>query len=196
MAILSAGPCASGSVPPGSYCRPLRHAHRFSPRRGGLADGPLPARNPMSRAPQRIPQAPGRRRSLLWNTPHWRLVWQFLPLDQVPAHLVGRQQTLGLRDDWERIWPELWLKIDRDELEILKRTRSGDVLATELTLGGTTLPVVIKRPRKRYWYRYLYDAFRRSRSWRGWVKGWNLIAQVTSPPRGPCSQWKSAGMAT
>ena len=39
------------------------------------------------------------------------------------------------------------------------------------------VPVVIKRPRKRYWYRYLNEIPRRSRSWRGWMKGWNLIAR-------------------
>ncbi|HSU65797.1 MAG TPA: lipopolysaccharide kinase InaA family protein [Tepidisphaeraceae bacterium] len=80
-------------------------------------------------------------------------------------------------DDWQRIWPDLWRKIESDQLKILKRSRSGDVFATEITLGGQTLPVIIKRPRKRYWYRYLNEIPRRSRSWRGWAKGWNLIAR-------------------
>ena len=79
--------------------------------------------------------------------------------------------------DWEKIWPELWKQIENDELRILKRSRSGDVFATELVLGGKPLQVVIKRPFKRYWYRYVNEVFRRSRSWRGWAKGWHLIAR-------------------
>jgi tRNA A-37 threonylcarbamoyl transferase component Bud32 len=80
-------------------------------------------------------------------------------------------------EDWERLWPELWGKIERDEFQILKRTRSGDVLSADIHLAGETIPVIIKRPRKRYWYRYLYDAFRASRSWRAWEKAWNLITR-------------------
>jgi tRNA A-37 threonylcarbamoyl transferase component Bud32 len=79
--------------------------------------------------------------------------------------------------DWERQWPDLLDKIERDQLPVLKRSRSGDVLLADLVLGGEPIRVVIKRPRKRYWYRYIYDAFRRSRSWRSWMKGWNLIAR-------------------
>lgn len=81
------------------------------------------------------------------------------------------------REDWERIWPQLWRRIDADELRVLKRSRSGDVVATELELGGRTLQVVIKRPYKRHWWRYLNEIPRRSRSWRGWLKGWHLIAR-------------------
>lgn len=81
------------------------------------------------------------------------------------------------RHDWERELPLLWEKIDRDELLVLKRSRSGDVLASEVTVGGAKLAVVIKRPRKRYWYRYLNEIPRRSRSWRTWVKAWGLIAR-------------------
>lgn len=81
------------------------------------------------------------------------------------------------REDWQRIWPDLWRKIEADELRVLKRSRSGDVVATELELGGRTLQVVIKRPYKRYWWRYLNEIPRRSRSWRGWLKAWHLIAR-------------------
>lgn len=86
--------------------------------------------------------------------------------------------TLSItRADWERIWPDLWRKIEADELRVLKRSRSGDVVAAELELGGRMLQVVIKRPYKRYWWRYLNEIPRRSRSWRGWLKGWHLIAR-------------------
>lgn len=81
------------------------------------------------------------------------------------------------REEWERIWPELWRKIEADELRVLKRSPSSDVVATELELGGRTVQVVVKRPFKRHWWRYLNEIPRRSRSWRGWLKGWHLIAR-------------------
>lgn len=89
-------------------------------------------------------------------------------------------QASGLtisREEWERQWPELWQRIEADQLTVLKRSRSGDVLAGEICLGGRTLAVVIKRPKKRSWFRYVKDLPRRSRSWRSWVKAWNLIAR-------------------
>jgi tRNA A-37 threonylcarbamoyl transferase component Bud32 len=88
----------------------------------------------------------------------------------------GSRLTVQL-SDWEQQWPELLSQIERDELPVIKRTRSGDVLSAELRLGQKRVPVVIKRPRKRYWYRYIFDAFRRSRSWRSWMKGWSLISR-------------------
>ena len=78
---------------------------------------------------------------------------------------------------WQAAWPSLLSQLDRDELQILKRTRSGDVLAGTIQLGQNAVKVIIKRPRRRYWYRYIFDLFRRSRSWRSWVKAWNLIAR-------------------
>ena len=84
--------------------------------------------------------------------------------------------TIG-QADWERQWSVLLDQVENDRLEVIKRSRSGDVLAGEITLDGRVLPVVIKRPRKRYWYRYLNDIPRRSRSWRSWVKAWNLIVR-------------------
>jgi tRNA A-37 threonylcarbamoyl transferase component Bud32 len=143
-----------------------------------LAGGAMPRRNPL---------APALRNAFLkrvagdnkyfgrlnfgdWNGVFFRWTKFAKRWSQVSTITVERQ-------DWERLWPDLWQKIDADQFEILKRTRSGDVLAGEIELGGRTLPVVIKRPRKRYWYRYLNDIPRRSRSWRSWVKGWNLIAR-------------------
>lgn len=79
------------------------------------------------------------------------------------------------RADWEREFPRLLERLDRDELEVLKRSRSGDVLADRVTLGGSALPVIVKRPRRRYWYRYLNEIGRGSRAWRAWFKAWSLI---------------------
>ena len=79
--------------------------------------------------------------------------------------------------DWQRQWPLLRDQIKADRLTVIKRSRSGDVLAGAIAVGGRSLPVIIKRPRKRYWYRYINEAPRRSRSWRSWAKAWNLIAR-------------------
>lgn len=90
----------------------------------------------------------------------------------------SRASTLRIeKEEWEGIWPQLWQQIEADELRLLKRSRSGDVVAADLQLGGVTLAVIIKRPFKRHWYRYLNEIPRRSKSWRGWMKGWNLIAR-------------------
>lgn len=90
----------------------------------------------------------------------------------------SQASTLSINaSEWQAAWPALWQKLERDELKLLKRSRSGEVFAAEVTLGGAVLPIVIKRPRKRYWYRYLNEIPRRSKSWRGWAKGWHLIAR-------------------
>jgi tRNA A-37 threonylcarbamoyl transferase component Bud32 len=81
------------------------------------------------------------------------------------------------QDDWQRIWPELLGKIEADQLPVIKRGASGDVLASEIQIGGRTLPIIVKRPFKRYWYRYINEIGRGSRSWRAWHKAWTLVAR-------------------
>lgn len=143
-----------------------------------LADGPMPARNPMSaRLRSDFLKRLGDDDRYFGTLRLGDWTGSFFRSTKFPRTWSAASNLTVSREDWERLWPELWEKIERDELRVIKRTRSGDVLAAEITLGGVTLPVVIKRPRKRYWYRYVFDAFRRSRSWRGWVKGWNLIAR-------------------
>ncbi len=77
--------------------------------------------------------------------------------------------------DWQREWPLLLKKIEADQLPVIKRSRSGDVLSGEVTLGGEVLSVIIKRPRRRYWYRYLNEIGRGSRAYRAWRKAWSMI---------------------
>jgi tRNA A-37 threonylcarbamoyl transferase component Bud32 len=81
------------------------------------------------------------------------------------------------REDWQREWPVLLGKIERDELPVLKRSRSGDVLSAQITLAGQAIDVIVKRPRRRYWYRYLNEIGRGSRPHRAWKKSWQLIAR-------------------
>ena len=44
-------------------------------------------------------------------------------------------------------------------------------------LGGRPIPIIIKRPRRKYWYRYLNEIGRGGRARRAWRKSWNLIVR-------------------
>jgi tRNA A-37 threonylcarbamoyl transferase component Bud32 len=143
-----------------------------------LGGGPMPRRNPISESLRKEflkriggdDRYFGRLRFGQWSG-------NFFRYTKFPKTWSAASRLTVTTGDWERLWPELWGKIERDELQVLKRTKSGDVLAGEIELAGQTVPVIIKRPRKRYWYRYIYDAFRASRSWRAWEKAWNLITR-------------------
>ena len=77
-------------------------------------------------------------------------------------------------DDWQLAWPKLIQAIDDDEFTIIKRTASGDVLRGSIQAGERTLDVFIKRPRRKYWHRYLNEIGRGGRSRRAWRKAWSL----------------------
>jgi tRNA A-37 threonylcarbamoyl transferase component Bud32 len=79
--------------------------------------------------------------------------------------------------DWQREWPLLLKQIESDQLTVRKRSPSGDVLMGQIVLGGHPLEIVIKRPRRRYWYRYLNEIGRGSRPRRAWKKAWNLLVR-------------------
>lgn len=80
-------------------------------------------------------------------------------------------------DDWRSAWPKLLEQIEADDLEVIKRSRSGDVLGGQVAVGGNGIAVIVKRPRRRYWYRYLNEVGRGSRARRAWVKSWKMIAR-------------------
>src|SRR5207253_11130159 len=77
-------------------------------------------------------------------------------------------------DQWKQAWPRLWEQVDGDKLHVIKRSPSGDVLAGAVKLGGRTIEVIVKRPRRRYWYRYLNEIGRGARARRAWVKSWKM----------------------
>jgi tRNA A-37 threonylcarbamoyl transferase component Bud32 len=79
--------------------------------------------------------------------------------------------------DWIAAWPRLLAQIDSDQLEVLKRTASGDVLGGEMVLAGHPLSLIVKRPRRKLWYRYINEIGRGSRARRAWNKSWSLIAR-------------------
>ena len=80
-------------------------------------------------------------------------------------------------DDWQREWPKLLAAIEKNQLEGLKREKGGDVLAGEVTLGGRTISVVVKRPRHNKWHRYIKEFVRGLRARQAWTKAWSLVAR-------------------
>jgi hypothetical protein len=79
--------------------------------------------------------------------------------------------------DWEREWPLLLARMEGGLLEVIKSSRSGDVLAGEVTLAGRVVEVIVKRAKRKKWYRYVNEIGRGSRSWRAWKKSWNLLVR-------------------
>jgi tRNA A-37 threonylcarbamoyl transferase component Bud32 len=80
-------------------------------------------------------------------------------------------------EQWRRAWPQLLRQVEADQLQVIKRSPSGDVLAGAVELGGRVVDVVVKRPRRRYWYRYLNEIGRGARARRAWAKSWKMIAR-------------------
>lgn len=85
---------------------------------------------------------------------------------------------LELRPDhWAEAFPLLLQQIQSDQLEVIKRSNSGDVLAGEIVLGGRPLSVIVKRPWRKYYYRYAGDIIQGTRARRAWDKAWQLICR-------------------
>lgn len=80
-------------------------------------------------------------------------------------------------EDWEHEWPRLLARIEADQLEILKRSPSGDVLAGEVVLANRPVGVVVKRNRRRKLIRYITEIGRGGRASRGWTKAWSLVVR-------------------
>jgi tRNA A-37 threonylcarbamoyl transferase component Bud32 len=101
----------------------------------------------------------------------------FFKQAKFPRRWADASQLTFNADDWQIAWPKLLGQMEAGELEALKRSPSGDVWAGEMQLGGKKVPVVIKRPYKRYWYRYINEIGRGSRARRAWIKAWTMIAR-------------------
>jgi tRNA A-37 threonylcarbamoyl transferase component Bud32 len=76
---------------------------------------------------------------------------------------------------WQQAWPDLLQRIESGQLTVIKQSRSGEVLEGEVILSGKPIQVIIKRPKRRYWYRYLNEVGRGGRARRAWWKSWRLI---------------------
>ncbi len=101
----------------------------------------------------------------------------FYKYGKFPRRWAPMSRFPATREDWEREWPYLLARIQNDQLEILKRSASGDVLAGEVVLGGMPVSVVIKRPKRNKVNRYLTEIGRGSRVRRAWKKAWSLVVR-------------------
>jgi len=79
--------------------------------------------------------------------------------------------------DWQTAWAVIWSQIQSDTFNVIKRSRSGDVLGGEIVLGGRPIGVIIKRAKRRYWYRYINEIGRGVRARREWRKAWEAIVR-------------------
>lgn len=88
---------------------------------------------------------------------------------------ASRLEVMG--EQWKAALPPLLAKLRAGEFTALKASASGDVFATTLALGGRDVDVIIKRPHRRYWYRYLNEIGRGARARRAWKKAWHLVVR-------------------
>ena len=79
--------------------------------------------------------------------------------------------------DWQKAFPLMLQQIESGQFEVLKVGPSADVFAGEVILGGRPVSVVVKRPKRKFWYRYINEIGRGSRSRRAWKKAWQLIVR-------------------
>ncbi|MDB5300317.1 MAG: putative kinase [Phycisphaerales bacterium] len=157
-----------------------RYATRTDFLRGWEALGPggrLPLYNPLTNT---LAGTFLRRRATGENRYFGRIEsdgWRgaFFKQDKYPRRWSTASGLQVTREDWERELPRLLRQIDEGKLKVIKTSKSGDVIAGSVTVGGREVEVIIKRPRRRYWYRYLNEIGRGPRSRRAWFKAWKLI---------------------
>jgi len=140
--------------------------------------GPPPNKNPITAfLRQRFMQSITRNNRYFGrlNSEGWSGV--FYRQTKYPHRWSQLSQLKITDEDWQREWPVLWAKMQADQLPILKRSPSGDVLEATLNLAGKNVDVIIKRPKKKYWYRYVNEIGRGSRAMRAWRKSWNLLSR-------------------
>jgi tRNA A-37 threonylcarbamoyl transferase component Bud32 len=143
-----------------------------------LAAGPVPKKNrPGGRAYARFTRLiRGENRYFgRFNVDDWRGV--YFKHSRYPRRWSRTSREDLTEEAWREAWPQLLAKLESDQFTILKRGRSGDVLDGELVLGGRPFQVVVKRPRMKYWYRYITALGRPSRALRTWIKAWKMIAR-------------------
>ena len=94
-----------------------------------------------------------------------------------PVRWARASNAPAALEDWQREWPRLLALLRADQLDILKRDASGDILAGTVPLAGRPIDFVLKRPREKYLYRTLLAVLRRSRARRVWNKTLLLVAR-------------------
>lgn len=103
--------------------------------------------------------------------------WQGVCYKQFPSPQRWSRASQGTftARDWEQACTQLLAQMESDQLTVLKRGNSGDVLEGQMIVAGRPIEVVVKRPIRRYWWRYLNEIGRGSRARRAWWKSWRLI---------------------
>lgn len=102
---------------------------------------------------------------------------QFFRRASLPRRWSAVSRMQFTQADWQEAWPLLLDMMASDQFETLKHSRSGDVLAGDLVIGGKPIPIVIKRPRRKFWYRYINEIGRGMRARRAWNKAWQLVVR-------------------
>lgn len=93
----------------------------------------------------------------------------------VPWSIASQREVT--EKDWESAWPTILAQIESEQLTVLKRDASGEVLSGEAILAGRPIQIIVKRPKRKFWYRYIVDLFRPARAARMWAKAWMLISR-------------------
>jgi hypothetical protein len=127
-------------------------------------DGPLPKRNPMSfRLWRKFRKQTWGENAYFGRFREGDWTGHFFKHSKFPRRWapVSRLDITG--EQWREAWRDLWTRIDADQVHVIKRSASGDVLDGEVALGGRPVNVIIKRPRPKYWHRYLTQIGRGAR---------------------------------
>ena len=92
-----------------------------------------------------------------------------------PFHWSLASRLAFTREDWAATWPMLLKQIEAGQFETIKEGDSGSVLGGRIVVGGHPMDVVVKHPRRQYWYRYFNEIGRGTRPCRAWKMAWQLI---------------------
>jgi tRNA A-37 threonylcarbamoyl transferase component Bud32 len=140
--------------------------------------GPMPRKNPVRKRQWRkfLEACVGENRYFgRLEEDGWK--GHFFRHGKFPRRWAPASQIDVSSDDWKREWPLLLKQINADELPVLKRSASGDVLAGAVTIDGRIVDVIIKRPKHKKWYRRLNEIPRGGRARRAWKKAWSLVVR-------------------
>lgn len=145
----------------------------------GNEDAPLPRRNPISFKQWRKFISKTRGENAYFGRFRDGDGWRgtFFKHAKFPRRWAPVSRLDTTAQQWRDAWRDLWTRIDADQMTILKRSASGDVLEGEIVLGGRPVSVIVKRPRPKYWHRYLTQIGRGPRPRRAWRKAWRIIAR-------------------
>ena len=145
---------------------------------GNFTGAPIPKKNPVARELRRqlVQRATTENDEFgAFSSGEWK-GW-FFRQTRLPRRWAPASSLVVSHDDWQREWPRLLRAIENDQLVGLKREEGGDVLAGEVSLGGRSLSVVVKRPRHNKWHRYIKEVYMGLRARQGWTKAWSLVAR-------------------